>query len=151
MENLEVNSAKCKNAAGFAGIWLTDVSEVQSITINNEQKRTVVFATGGSWGTVERAKNINKTDIQEDGVRNVDISCDYFGVPDYADPKLMDMTKRRYIVKLKDRNGKMWLYGNREEPMRFAYDKITDPDASGACKYVLTFYRRLSIPEYETV
>lgn len=150
MEDLSRNSAICGNVPGYVGIWITSSREVLKVSATNDHKRSVSFSPGGSWGFIDGAKRIYLSDIQQDGIRNVEVGCDFAATPAVMDHRLREMSEQRFIVKLKDRNGKFWLVGSDKEPLHFSYDHIGEPDASGAHKYVLKFYRLLSIPLYET-
>ena len=150
MEDLSKNSANCGNMTGWTGIWFTPVSEVQSLGIVDEKIRSVTFASGGRFARID-AKNIYLSDTNADGSRQLTITCSYRATPNQVDYRLSDMMANRYLLKLRDRNGKLWLAGTLREPLHFSYDHIGETEASGVHEYRLSFFRNLTTPLYALI
>jgi len=135
---------------GWTGIWFTPVSEVQSLDIVDEKSRSVTFASGGRFARID-AKNIYLSDTNADGSRQLNVTCSYRATPAQADYRLNDMLANRYLLKLRDRNGKLWLAGTQREPLRFGYEHVGESDGSGLHEYRLSFFRNLTTPLYALV
>ena len=149
MENLERKSAKCKNRVGFSGIEFTSVSEVASIDCRYSSTanvvRAVTFHPAGCFGRID-AKQVYMSDNAHDGVHDVEITCTFYGTPEQVDARLHELTFGRYLVRLRDRNGRLWLAGDKNEPLHFEYAHIGDAGPDGAHEYQLRFFGTLTIP-----
>lgn len=149
MENLERKTAKCKNRVGFSQIEFTSAYEVASIACRYSPTanviRSIIFHPAGSFGKIE-AKKIYLTENMHDGIHDVEITCSFYGSHDQVDDRLHELTFGRYLVRLKDRNGRLWLAGDKNEPLHFEYAHIGDAGPDGAHEYQLRFFGTLSIP-----
>ncbi len=150
MENLEQTTGSCAPMSGFARLWFTAIGEVAAVAYTSLTTRAVSLTASGSWGAIT-AKKIQLTDNESDGVRSIEITCSYRGVAGQTDTRLSALEKGRYLVKLKDRNGKLWLAGDKETPLHFSYDHTADADAAGLHEYQLRFYGTLPVPVTATV
>lgn len=149
MENLERKSAKCKNRVGFSEIEFTSVSEVAAVDCRYSSTATVIrsvsFHPAGCFGKIE-AKKVYLTDNAHDGVHDVEITCTFYGTPEQVDARLHELTFGRYLVRLRDKNGRLWLAGDKIEPLHFEYAHIGDAGHDGAHEYQLRFFGQLTIP-----
>lgn len=149
MENLERKSAKCKNRVGFSEIEFTSEAEVETVGCRYSSTaiviRPVTFRSAGSFGRID-AKQVYMSDNAHDGVHDVEVTCSFYGTPEQVDARLHELTFGRYLVRLKDKNGRLWLVGDNNEPLHFEYAHIGDAAADGAHEYQLRFFGTLSIP-----
>ena len=150
MENLERNKSKCRNTPGYLKIWAASVDEVDSVDTITQNQRSVSFAAGKAFGEIY-AKNILLSDVYADGAYQLEINCDFFGIPDVVESRLWYMSFHRFIVKLQDRNGQLWLAGSKDEPLRFEFTRTEDADVTGAKKYEFRFFRTGTEPLFATV
>ena len=149
MENLSRKSAKCKNRVGFSEIEFTSEAEVATVDSRYSSRatviRTVSFRSAGCFGTID-AKQVYMSDNSHDGVHDMEITCSFYGTPEQVDDRLNELTFGRYLVRLRDRNGRLWLAGDKIEPLHFEYAHIGDAGHDGAHEYQLRFFGTLSIP-----
>lgn len=150
MEDLKKNSAECGNMTGWTGIWIVPVTDVLGVYIRDERSRSVSLYSGGRFARIE-CTNIYLSDTAKDGARQLNITCSYRATPAQADYRLNDMMANRYLLKLRDRNGKLWLAGTQREPLRFGYEHVGESDGSGLHEYRLSFFRNLTTPLYALV
>lgn len=149
MENLERNISKCSNMPGFKKIWAATTDEVHIIEPVTSTLRTVSFKDGAGYGLID-AKKISLSNVYTDGVYSLDINCEFWGIPDMVEERLRCMAAARYIVRVQDRNGVMWLAGSTETPLRFDFTRTEDSDAFGAKKYDFRFFNNSNYPLYTT-
>ncbi len=149
MENLERKSAKCQNRVGFSQIEFTSAGEVASISCRYSPTanviRSVTFRPAGCFGKID-AEKVYLSDNMHDGVHEVEITCSFYGSHDQVDARLHELTFGRYLVRLRDRNGSLWLCGDKEEPLHFEYTHVGDTGPDGTHEYQLRFFGSLSIP-----
>lgn len=149
MENLERKCAKRKNRVGFSEIEFTSEAEVEDVDFSYSSNfpvtRTVTFHPSGCFGKIE-AKNVYMSENGHDGIHDVEITCSFYGTPEQVNGRLHELTFGRYLVRLKDKNGRWWLAGEKEEPLHFEYTHIGDADADGVHEYQLRFFGTLTIP-----
>ncbi len=150
MENLERNKSKCRNTPGFYKIWAAEVDEVESVDTISQSQRSVSFAAGKGFGEID-AKNISLSDVYANGAYQLEINCDFFGIPDMVESRLRGMASNRFIVKVQDHNGQLWLAGSKDEPLRFEFTRTEDADVAGAKKYEFRFLRTGTEPLFATV
>jgi hypothetical protein len=63
----------------------------------------------------------------------------YHGNQQQVESILMEMTQRRFLVKVVDNNGTEWLYGHGCSPLRFRFESENSGEADGETAYRLTF------------
>lgn len=150
MEDLKKNSAECGNMTGWTGLWFVPVTDVLGVYIHDEKSRSVSLYSGGRFARIE-CTNIYLSDTAQDGARQLSVTCSYRATPAQADYRLNDMMANRFLLKLRDRNGKLWLAGTQREPLRFGYEHVGESDGSGLHEYRLNFFRNLTTPLYALV
>mgnify|MGYP000852362414 CR=1 FL=1 len=148
MQNLNKNSG-CGIAAGNIALFILPIDELASISIINITTRQAIPMTGKTFGKVEAA-NIATSATFDSGAYNHEISCTLHGHKHQHDSTLDDMTRRRWIAKVVDSNGAVWIHGSKEEPLSFSWAHISDAKPSEEHAYKLTFSAHTTEPPYAT-
>ena len=144
MENITKN--RCMSfAAGFNKISIAPVNEVESVDLANINTKKATLVTAGRFAEIE-AENIQFGNSQSDGAYETIIQCDFRGNDPDTVHRFDAMTKNRFIVTIRDRNGVWWIQGDKNEPMRFEYSQITEPKAPGFSGFKLKFIRKTTLP-----
>ncbi len=148
MEDLTRKSAGCGNMTGYAGLWIANDYEVEDVEEREPGCRKVVFKSSGGWGRVD-AKNIYMSDTPADGARQLEVTCQFRCTPDQVDYYLDALSMHRFLLKLKDRNGNLWLAGDKEQPLHFEYSHVGETGGGGVHEYQLRFFRQTNLPLYK--
>lgn len=142
----DIKKNPCLNpASGYLKIEFVSVSECKSVDLIDVNTKKVTFNTGGRFAEIE-AENIQFKNQPAEGAYQSEITCNFRGSYPELEPILDGMTKKRFLVRLYDRNYIWWLQGNLSEPMRFEYSHITESDATGFTGYQFKFLCRTTEP-----
>lgn len=150
MENLNRKAAGCPTMPGWSGIWAATDKEVEAVAITGSSSRSVIFKDGGKWGKII-AKSIQISDSESDGARQLTITCTFIGIAADTDRLFIAMAARRWLVRLKDRGGRYWLAGSKEQPLRFSWSHDADAKPKGSHAYTLQWSAVRSEPLYATI
>lgn len=146
MEDIQKNDSTCQNTPGFTGLWLAYDSEVASAALTAPGTRTVTFETGGAWGRVP-ATQIQLNAPYNDGAYALEISGILHATRSSGvESRLEAMCRRKFVAKLRDRNGDLWLAGMPDEPLNFEYEHVGDAAADGQRAYRLRLFRGTTYP-----
>jgi len=131
----------CVNVAGFYKLWLCTDDEVQSIDTIDYKTKSVQFLPAKDWGLVECNK-IELSNKFASGIYDLTLTCNYNATPSIADTRLNNMCRQKFIARLKDKNGKFWLLGSKEEPLNFEYEHVGTPKGDGEHTYKIRLFRK---------
>ncbi|MDD4847613.1 MAG: hypothetical protein PHR53_02465 [Bacteroidales bacterium] len=146
MENINENNV-CPFMVGFCRLQILPVDDLQSITTLSLTERNAIPKTGCSFAAFD-CRNIQLSDIVEDGYHQLDVEADQVGTRNKHDALFNSMLPMMYILKLTDNNGITWLLGSKEEPLHFSYSHVGDPLPDGSHQYRIVFSRKTTQPLY---
>lgn len=124
--------------AGIQSVYYADFDNVESCLSWNGGV-TVGLLAGHSWSLIEADEA--KASAAQEGVlawrHHVELL--YHGNQQQVESILMEMTQRRFLVKVVDNNGTEWLYGHGCSPLRFQFESENGGGADSETAYRLTF------------
>ena len=147
MEDLHKNDPNCGNMPGYTGLWLAADEEIASDSLVAANKRSVTFLSGGKWGRVE-GRGIDVSSAFSEGSYTLEITCTLQGTRTGVEARLRDMTRQRFLAKLRDRNGTSWVAGTKSEPLNFDYEHTGDSETTGQHLYQIRIFRETTEPLY---
>ena len=147
MEDLSKNDRNCPNLPGYVLLNAAYDYEVASAPMASATTRSVTLKTGCVWGHIP-CTDIALQNPFNDGVYELEISCLLHATNADVEVSLRDWCRHKFVLRLTDRNRKMWLAGMPDEPLNFAYDHIGDADATGQRCYRLRFFRSTIYPVF---
>lgn len=118
MEDITVVN-NCNNMGGFKAVYISPITEVKSISTLDSNKRSVVFETSGSFGQIEM-HDISFNSTPEGDAWN-HVITGKIRTSDTLDATLQELSRKRFIAKVVGNNGKSYLVGTKEDPLRFIY------------------------------
>lgn len=146
MEDIQKNDSVCPNIPGFTGLWLAYNSEVAAASLTAPGTRAVTFAPDGGWGRVP-ATQIQLNAPFNGGAYALEISGILHATRSSGvEARLEAMCRRRFVARLRDRNGGLWLAGMPDEPLNFEYEHVGDASADGQRAYRLRLFRSTTYP-----
>lgn len=124
--------------AGIQSVYYVDFDNVQ-ICLSAPNGVSVVLLANHSWSLIE-ADEAKVSAIYEDVLAwRHHVELLYHGNQREVESDLMEMTQRRFLVKVVDNNGTEWLYGHGASPLRFRFESENSGEADGETAYRLTF------------
>ena len=136
-KNFEKNPV-CSAMAGIQSVYYVDFDNVQ-ICLSAPNGVSVVLLANHSWSLIE-ADEAKVSAIYEDVLAwRHHVELLYHGNQREVESDLMEMTQRRFLVKVVDNNGTEWLYGHGASPLRFRFESENSGEADGETAYRLTF------------
>lgn len=136
-KNFEKNPV-CSAMAGIQSVYYVDFDNVQ-ICLSAPNGVSVVLLANHSWSLIE-ADEAKVSAIYEDVLAwRHRVELLYHGNQREVESDLMEMTQRRFLVKVVDNNGTEWLYGHGASPLRFRFESENSGEADGETAYRLTF------------
>ncbi|MCL2132672.1 MAG: hypothetical protein FWH36_09555 [Lentimicrobiaceae bacterium] len=135
--------AKCQNMTGDKALYITPIDEIEFIVPFTDGENIVKFLPNGRCAV--EGYNIKVDAKHENDFYRNEIGCDFRTAEDKS-ALFFKMTKMRFVVKLIDNNGKSLLYGSKEEPLRFNYVFVGNPNPSQTKEYKLSFAGDTTFP-----
>lgn len=151
MQNItkNINTIRKKNMTGNRQISIAPTDEIKSMTTVTHNIRWANTKAGCSFGKIE-ADEIEFSCRSEDGHYVHEITCRLVSTQGAYDSLFNRMTNKRWLVKITDNNNIIWLAGSLTEPLRFAWEHLSEPTADGQHSYLLSFNRESTEPMYAT-
>ncbi len=136
--------------AGYSRLWIAHVDEVQAVIIIDEKTRQAVFESLMDWAEIE-ADRIEFSNNYTDRRFEQTISGNFPGTNAGVETLLKKMCAGRYIVRMKDRAGQLWILGDKEQPLRFEYEHFGGATGADEHTYRIRFVRASTQPPYLTL
>lgn len=136
-KNLEKNPI-CAAMAGIQSVYYADFDIVESCLPLNGGV-TVSLLAGHSWSLIEADEAKASATYEDVLAWRHHVELLYHGNQREVESDLMEMTQRRFLVKVVDNNGTEWLYGHGASPLRFHFESENSGEADGETAYRLTF------------
>lgn len=144
MENIE--KSKCQNATGISKMFIAEIDEIFGVNLTNRGRAAVSFVPAHNWAIIG-ADNIDAITEYSDRKYITTIKAEFNTPSAQYLPTFARMTKSRFVVKLIDRNGIEWLYGDKHQPFRLEYTKSNEKGIKNG--YTLTFTAETNTPPFE--
>jgi len=136
MQDIQANN-RCKNMTGYCALSITPLNEVSAMNFTYDGKKEIVFSQDGSLGKID-VFDIKVQSNQDSDFYKNKITANFRSADDMN--SLFDrLSKNRFVVKVTDNNGYSFIYGSKEEPLRFSFDFIGNATPKQAKEYQLTF------------
>lgn len=146
MEDLVKNNANCKNMPGYVGLHLVYDDEVESTPFVDTDTRFVNLVIGKTWGNVP-AREISLVSQYQGGAYSLEINGILHATRiSVMELRLQEMTQKKFLARLVDRNGDKWIAGMKDEPLNFEYEHIGDSDPTGTRAYRIRLFRSTTYP-----
>lgn len=136
-KNFEKNPV-CSAMAGIQSVYYVDFDNVQ-ICLPAPNGVSVVLLANHSWSLIEADEAKASANYEEVLAWRHRVELLYHGNQREVESDLMEMTQRRFLVKVVDNNGTEWLYGHGTSPLRFRFESENSGEADGETAYRLTF------------
>ena len=146
MENTLERNPICSAMAGIMSVHYADIADVVSVKPNGGGV-TVVLAPGKSWLEIETEAASMNVVPEEGGAYRHKADIVYHGNQNNVQRSLLEMTLRRYLLKITDNNGTEWLLGCMESALRMEYESTNDGVPDGTTAYTLHFTALCPMPE----
>jgi hypothetical protein len=145
MNDIKANN-KCMNTTGYKALYITPLNEVDAVNLIDKKTKEIVFATNGSFGKLAVFDIKVQSNYEGDFYKNK-ITANFRSSVDES-ILFNSLTKNRFIIKVTDNNGHSYIYGSKDEPLRFSFEFIGNPKPSQTKEYQLTFYGETTFPVY---
>ena len=146
MNDINANH-KCTNMTGYKALYITPLNEVSAVNLIDKQTKEIVFAAGGSFGKIDCYDIKVQSNYDSDFYKNK-ITANFRSKNDMSH-LFNSLTKNRFIIKVTDNNGYSYIYGGKDEPLRFSFDFVGNPNPKQTKEYQLTFYGNTTFPAFK--
>lgn len=136
-KNFEKNPI-CSAMAGIQSVYYADFDNVV-ICLPVAGGVSVELSAGHGWSLIETDEAKASANYEEVLAWRHRVELLYHGNQREVESDLMEMTQRRFLVKVVDNNGTEWLYGHGASPLRFHFESENSGEADGETAYRLTF------------
>ena len=137
-KNFEKNPI-CSAMAGIQSVYYVDFDNVQTCLSAATGGVQVSLLTNHNWSIIEADEVKASANYEEVLAWRHRVELLYHGNQREVESDLMEMTQRRFLVKVVDNNGTEWLYGHGASPLRFRFESENSGEADGETAYRLTF------------
>lgn len=124
--------------AGIQSVYYADFDNVETCLPLNGGV-TVSLLAGHTWSLIESDEAKASAAYEDVLAWRHHVELLYHGNQQQVESDLMEMTQRRFLVKVVDNNGTEWLYGHRCSPLRFQFWSENGGGADSETAYRLTF------------
>ena len=124
--------------AGIQSVYYVDYENVL-ICLPGNGGIYVSLLAGHTWSLIEADEVKASANYEDILAWRHQVELLYHGNQQKAESDLMEMTQRRFLVKVVDNNGTEWLYGHVASPLRFHFESENSGEADGETAYRLTF------------
>lgn len=124
--------------AGIQSVYYADIDNV-AICLSGNGGVMVSLLPGHTWSLIESDEAKASATYEDVLAWRHHVELLYHGNQQQVESDLMEMTQRRFLVKVVDNNGTEWLYGHGNSPLRFHFDSGNDGGADSETAYRLTF------------
>ena len=135
----------CSAMAGIISVQYADIKNVENY-IPYSDGIIVSLKRGHAWSIIETDGITASCRHEGGGAYRHEVGMVYHGHQAENDRALMEMTGHRFLLRITDNNGTMWLYGTKECPLHMSYEYTNDGEADGETAYRLTFSALCPVP-----
>ena len=136
----------CSAMAGIQSVYYADFDNVETCLPGNGGVIVSLLA-GHSWSLIEADETKASAAYEDVLAWRHHVELLYHGNQREVESDLVEMTQRRFLVKVVDNNGTEWLYGYGSCPLRFRFDSENGGEADSETAYRLTFESLCPGPE----
>lgn len=124
--------------AGIQSVYYADIDNVV-MCLSGNGGVLVSLLPGHTWSLIESDEAKASATYEEVLAWRHHVELLYHGNQQQVESDLMEMTQRRFLVKVVDNNGTEWLYGHGHSPLRFQFESENGGGADSETAYRLTF------------
>jgi hypothetical protein len=136
-KNLEKNPI-CSAMAGIQSVYYADFDNVE-MCMPGVGGVMVSLLARHRWSLIEADEAKASATYEDVLAWRHHVELLYHGNQQQVESILMEMTQRRFLVKVVDNNGTEWLYGHGASPLRFRFESENSGEADCETAYRLTF------------
>lgn len=124
--------------AGIQSVYYADFDNIETC-LPGDGGVTVGLLARHNWSLIEADEAKASATFEDALAWRHHVELLYHGNQQKVESILMEMTQRRFLVKVIDNNGTEWLYGHECSPLRFQFVSENGGGAESETAYRLTF------------
>jgi hypothetical protein len=147
MDDITINNA-CGNMSGNKTLMLIPVNEIDNIEVVDMNKKILHPILLRRFFKID-VYDLKHTSEIEDDFYNNQISASIRS-KENLNATLNKLSRMRFVAKVIDNNNVAWLYGTKEEPLRFEFEYISNANSDAVKEYEIKIKGDTTEPAAET-